>query len=102
MNKHTPPPFLLAACSVPVDGAAQRIQLIPAGEFRANDGRPADAPFWRLAANRLAVMMLSASAGQAKPPKNNKGQGGKGRRRGSRKRRSGGGKGRQARELQVI
>ena len=39
---------------------------------------------------------------EAKPPKNNKGQGDKGRRRGSRKRRSGGRKGRQARELQVI
>lgn len=39
---------------------------------------------------------------EAKPPKNNKGQGGKGRRRGSRKRRSGGRKGRQARQTMVF
>ena len=62
MNKHTPPPFLLAACSAPVDGAAQRIQLIPAGEFRANDGRPADAPFWRLSPQRAAALVAELNA----------------------------------------
>ena len=62
MNKHTPPPFLLAACSVPVDGAAQRIQLIPAGEFRANDGRPVDAPFWRLSPQRAAALVAELNA----------------------------------------
>ena len=66
MNKHTPPPFLLAACSVPVDGAAQRIQLIPAGEFRANDGRPADAPFWRLSPQRAAALVAELNARPAR------------------------------------
>ena len=62
MNKHTPPPFLLAACSVPVDGTVQRIQLIPAGEFRANDGRPADAPFWRLSPQRAVALVAELNA----------------------------------------
>ena len=62
MNKHIPTPFLLAACSVPVDGAAQRIQLIPAGEFRANDGRPVDAPFWRLSPQRAAALVAELNA----------------------------------------
>ena len=39
---------------------------------------------------------------EAKPPKNNKGQGGKGRRRGSRKRRGGGRKGRQTRQTMAF
>lgn len=62
MNKHTSHPFLLAACSVPVDGTVQRIQLIPAGEFRANDGRPVDAPFWRLNPQRAAVLVAELNA----------------------------------------
>ena len=62
MNKQIPPSFLLAACSVPLDGAVRRIQLVPAGEFRANDGRPADAPFWRLSPQRAAVLVAELNA----------------------------------------
>ena len=62
MNRHIPSPILLAACSLPVDGAAQRIQLIPAGEFRANDGRPVDAPFWRLSPQRAVVLVAELNA----------------------------------------
>lgn len=40
----------------------QRIQLIPAGEFRANDGRPVDAPFWRLNPQRAAVLVAELNA----------------------------------------
>ncbi|MCP2041773.1 phage I-like protein [Neisseria sp. HSC-16F19] len=50
---------LIAACAVELSGTADRIQLFPAGEFRANDGRPADAPCWRMTA-ALAAPLVTA------------------------------------------
>lgn len=38
----------LAACALEVRAASREIQLIPAGPFRGVDGRPGDAPHWRL------------------------------------------------------
>ena len=40
--------FILAACSFEVAPQAGRVQLLPYGEFRATDGRAADAPAWYL------------------------------------------------------
>ncbi|QMT39991.1 phage protease [Neisseria shayeganii] len=59
MSRQTPHPPLVAACAVELNGAANRIQLFPAGEFRGNDGRPADAPCWRMTAE-LAAPIVAA------------------------------------------
>ncbi|MDO4693054.1 MAG: phage protease [Eikenella sp.] len=59
MSRQTPHPPLVAACAVELNGAANRIQLLPAGEFRASDGRPFDAPFWRMTAELAAPLMAA-------------------------------------------
>lgn len=47
----------IAACAFAVTSGSE-LQLLPAGEFRATDGRPKDAPFWltnaEIAANLIA------------------------------------------------
>ncbi|SDX88506.1 phage protease [Nitrosomonas halophila] len=43
----------IAACAISVT-AANEIQLLPAGQFRATDGRPHDVPHWQIDAERAA------------------------------------------------
>lgn len=38
----------LAVCVFELTDAGARVQLLPAGEFRARDGRPHDVPAWRM------------------------------------------------------
>ena len=52
----------VAACSIELSGAGKEIQLIPAGQFRARDGRPTNAPFWFLDAALARTLIASASA----------------------------------------
>lgn len=51
----------IAACSMAVT-SANEIQLLPAGEFRARDGRPSDAPCWRSNADTAAALIAAANA----------------------------------------
>ncbi|WP_208952555.1 phage protease, partial [Rahnella sp. ChDrAdgB13] len=46
----------------PLDGSQSRVQLLPAGMFRAADGRPTDAPGWQLNALQAARVMADADA----------------------------------------
>lgn len=58
----------VAACAFAGDGArlvaADRVQLFPAGEFRALDGRPHDCPCWRMDAAVAARLIAAADARQ--------------------------------------
>lgn len=54
----------LAACSIEIKDAGPRVQLFPAGEFRAVDGRPTDAPFWFLDATLANALIAAADARQ--------------------------------------
>lgn len=56
----------LAACSIEIKDAGPRVQLFPAGEFRAVDGRPTDAPCWLL--NVTIAKALIAAAQDRKTP----------------------------------
>lgn len=63
-SKHRPPKskYRVAACAI-VAGelvARDRIQLFPAGEFRALDGRPTDVPAWRMDADIAARLIAAA------------------------------------------
>lgn len=62
MNRKTSritPIAAIAACAFAVTSGSE-LQLLPAGEFRATDGRPKDAPFWlinaEIAANLIAQL----------------------------------------------
>lgn len=55
----------VAACSMQLSGGSE-IQLMPAGEFRAKDGRPTNAPSWHLNA-ALAQKLIAASASRGTP-----------------------------------
>lgn len=58
MNRKTPHQNLgIAACAISVTASAE-IQLLPAGEFRAIDGRPKDVPNWYIDAE-LAVAIIA-------------------------------------------
>lgn len=46
----------LAACLLELPEAGADVHLLPAGEFRAIDGRPTDAPHWILPADRAAAL----------------------------------------------
>lgn len=59
------PLLAVAACSIAVT-AANEIQLLPDGEFRAADGRPTDAPAWHLDA-ALAQTLINAAAARGTP-----------------------------------
>lgn len=50
----------LAACSIEIKDAGPRVQLFPAGEFRAADGRPTDAPCWFLDAAIASALIAAA------------------------------------------
>jgi len=59
-------PLAVAACAFVGSEArlapAERIQLFPAGEFRAIDGRPADVAAWRMDADIAARLVAAADA----------------------------------------
>lgn len=57
MNRKTPHKNLgIAACAISVTASGE-IQLLPAGEFRAIDGRPKDVPSWYIDAELAAVII---------------------------------------------
>lgn len=59
MNRKTPHQNLgIAACAISVTASAE-IQLLPAGEFRAIDGRPKDASSW-IIDEQMAASVISA------------------------------------------
>lgn len=51
----------IAACAISVS-PGNEIQLFPAGEFRASDGRPKDAPHWKIDAELAAEIIVDFSA----------------------------------------
>lgn len=55
----------LAACAIAVTPSGE-IQLFPAGEFRANDGRPKDAPHWLINAELAAAIISDFESRQNK------------------------------------
>lgn len=55
----------VAACSM-VLTTSNELQLLPAGAFRARDGRPADAPGWTLDA-ALATALIAAATARGTP-----------------------------------
>jgi phage I-like protein len=61
MTKRYPSAIAIAALRGELAGTApQDILLIPAGSFRARDGRPQDAPEWRLDADAAALVIAKA------------------------------------------
>jgi len=46
----------------PLDGSVQRVQLLPAGCFRSEDGRPAEAACWQLNAPQASQVIAAANA----------------------------------------
>lgn len=60
--KTTPPHAVaLAACAYALSASGE-IQLLPAGEFSAVDGRPYDAPFWLVNADIAAALIADLTA----------------------------------------
>ncbi len=70
MKKPAAPRIAIAACSFQLpqleDGSSW-LQLTPAGEFRATDGRPADVAAWRIDAASAAVLAARFSARRPPP-----------------------------------
>jgi phage I-like protein len=54
--------FRLAACAFDLNSADGAVQLLPAGEFRARDGRPAEVPAWKLTPERAAKIVALVAA----------------------------------------
>ncbi|KIO49654.1 hypothetical protein SQ11_05615 [Nitrosospira sp. NpAV] len=54
-----------AACAFALSASAE-VQLLPAGKFRATDGRPKDAPHWYIDAT-LAQAIIDQLAGRSNP-----------------------------------
>lgn len=64
MNRKTPKNNLgIAACAISVKPTGE-VQLFPAGEFRANDGRPKDAQHWFIDAVLAASIIADFEARQ--------------------------------------
>jgi len=63
MPKHIPslPALALAACAFELN-AGNELQLLPAGDFHARDGRPTDAPRWRVDAAIAARLIAQLKA----------------------------------------
>ncbi|MET5645882.1 phage protease [Serratia marcescens] len=59
-------PLRLAALSVVIENAGPRVQLFPAGAFRAMDGRPDDIPHWYIDA-ALAQVLIDVAAQRNTP-----------------------------------
>ena len=49
-----------AACTVPLTSTGNTIQLLPAGQFRTKDGRPAEVAAWTLDATSAATLIDSS------------------------------------------
>ncbi|WP_410499699.1 phage protease [Chitinibacter sp. S2-10] len=64
----THPKPLFAALSVELNPKKLKepVKILPAGEFRANDGRPAECAAWILDSANAAVLVAAAAAKQAK------------------------------------
>lgn len=60
----TTPRFHIAACAARLRTASREIQLMPAGAFRARDGRPEGLPHWVLNADAAARVIARAAARQ--------------------------------------
>jgi len=66
MDRKTPKKHLgIAACAIAVSPSGE-IQLFPAGEFRANDGRPKDAPHWFIDSELAAAIISDFESRQNK------------------------------------
>lgn len=63
-SKNTAQAFL----SFAVDGNTNRIQLLPAQDFRSIDGRPLDAPMWRINKDIAASLISKAASCQKSLP----------------------------------
>ncbi|HRP26516.1 phage protease [Thauera sp.] len=50
-----------AACAVALKSAGNVVQLLPAGEFRAKDGRPHEVDAWVLAADSAATLIATST-----------------------------------------
>lgn len=50
-----------AACAVALKSAGNVVQLLPAGEFRAKDGRPQDVDAWGLDADSAAALIAEST-----------------------------------------
>lgn len=55
-----------AACILELASGERELQLLPAGKFRAHDGRPTDAPAWYIDA-ALAQRLIAAARARANP-----------------------------------
>ncbi len=51
-----------AVCTLEISTASTELQLLPAGEFGARDGRPGPGRSWRLSAASAALLMKQAAA----------------------------------------
>ena len=60
------PTSLIALCVSALDGAADEVQLLPAGKFRAWDGRPKGIPAWRIDAV-IAKRVIEAFVAHGRP-----------------------------------
>ena len=61
---HLPPQ--IAALSVEITPGQKAVKILPAGEFRARDGRPADCPHWVLDSVNAALLVAQAAARQTR------------------------------------
>ena len=64
-NTPVPQHFGIAACALTIT-TGRALQLLPAGEFKARDGRPYDAPSWYLD-GALAQGLIEATAARKTP-----------------------------------
>ncbi|CAB3764134.1 phage protease [Paraburkholderia humisilvae] len=55
-------PFFIAALSAQIQSAGTAIQLLPAGEFRARDGRPTECAAWHMDAAIAAKLIAAATS----------------------------------------
>lgn len=62
----TPARIALAACSSTLVAGSAELQLFPEGEFRSIDGRPTDAPTWRID-EALAQTLIAAANARTNP-----------------------------------
>ncbi|MDR5803410.1 phage protease [Caballeronia sp. LZ001] len=58
--------FFIAALSAHIQNCSAALKLLPAGEFRARDGRPAECAAWRLDAASAARLIATAAARQTR------------------------------------
>lgn len=59
-------PTAFAALAVALVPGASELQILPAGTFRARDGRPAEVPAWKLDAEQAARVIATAARQQTR------------------------------------